>query len=68
MKRNLPLTPRQRAVLQGYADGLSNDAIASRMGITPMTARTHRQNALVRLHAPHTPAALARGFREGWLR
>lgn len=36
------LTPRQREILQGLLDGLSNKAIARRLGLSPRTVEMHR--------------------------
>jgi DNA-binding NarL/FixJ family response regulator len=63
-----PLTPRQIEVLQGFADGLGNAAVAERLGMASTTVKTHRAAALRRLGVAHSTAAVARGFREGWLR
>ena len=45
----LRLTKREREVLALIASGTDNDAIASTLGITPETARTHVQNILNKL-------------------
>jgi two-component system, NarL family, nitrate/nitrite response regulator NarL len=43
------LTPQQRRILDALAQGMSNDAIAARFGVRPVTVRTHVQNLLKRL-------------------
>jgi DNA-binding NarL/FixJ family response regulator len=45
------LTNREREAVGLVAQGLSNDQIADRMVITPMTAKTHVNRAMVKLHA-----------------
>jgi DNA-binding NarL/FixJ family response regulator len=43
------LTSRERQVLHLAAEGLSNPAIAERLGISPRTAETHRANVMRKL-------------------
>lgn len=58
-ERLIGLTGREREVLAGVARGLSNRAIASELGITERTARTHVSNILAKLGlASRTQAAL----------
>jgi len=45
------LTNRERETLALVAQGLSNDQIAERMVISPMTAKTHINRAMAKLHA-----------------
>jgi len=45
------LTNREREAVALVAQGLSNDQIADRMVITPMTAKTHINRAMTKLHA-----------------
>ncbi|MEU6915791.1 response regulator transcription factor [Streptomyces olindensis] len=45
------LTGREREAVALVARGLSNDEIAARMVISPMTAKTHVNRAMVKLHA-----------------
>ncbi len=47
------LTDRERQVADLVADGLSNEVIAQRLGISYNTVRTHIQNLLAKLEAPH---------------
>jgi DNA-binding NarL/FixJ family response regulator len=44
------LTPREREVVALVAHGLSNDEIATRMVISPTTAKTHVSRAMTKLH------------------
>jgi DNA-binding NarL/FixJ family response regulator len=48
-KETLPITPRERDVLHLLALAQSNKAIATRLGISERTARTHVSNILRRL-------------------
>ncbi|HYN46698.1 MAG TPA: response regulator [Allosphingosinicella sp.] len=43
------LTPRQREILQGVLDGLSNKEIARRLGLSPRTVEMHRAGMKVEL-------------------
>jgi DNA-binding NarL/FixJ family response regulator len=43
------LTPREREVLQGLAEGLSGRQIADRLGISEATERTHMENIRAKL-------------------
>ncbi|TKK88105.1 response regulator transcription factor [Herbidospora galbida] len=45
------LTNREREAVVLVARGLSNDQIAERMAITPLTAKTHVNRAMTKLHA-----------------
>ena len=45
------LTPREREVMVLVAAGLSNDDIADRLVISPMTAKTHVSRAMMKLGA-----------------
>ncbi|MEU6425744.1 response regulator transcription factor [Microbispora sp. NPDC046973] len=45
------LTNREREAVALVAHGLSNDQIAARMVISPMTAKTHINRAMAKLHA-----------------
>jgi DNA-binding NarL/FixJ family response regulator len=45
------LTNREREAVSLVARGLSNDEIAARMVISPLTAKTHVNRAMMKLHA-----------------
>ncbi len=55
----LALTPRQTAVLQLIAEGLTAKEIASKLGLSPRTAEFHRQCIMERLDL-HSTAELTR--------
>jgi DNA-binding NarL/FixJ family response regulator len=42
------LTPREREVLELYADGSTDEEIAGRLGVRPLTVRNHMVRALLR--------------------
>ncbi|MBS0481466.1 MAG: LuxR family transcriptional regulator [Proteobacteria bacterium] len=52
------LTPREREVLAGVADGLSNRLIGERLSISPRTVEIHRANMLNKMGANHTSEAI----------
>lgn len=52
------LTPRERDVLAGVADGLSNRLIGQRLAISPRTVEIHRANMLTKMGANHTSEAI----------
>jgi DNA-binding CsgD family transcriptional regulator len=59
------LRPRERAILELYADGLSTREIAEVLVISPHTVRTHVRNALARLavHSRDEAVELVRAAR-----
>ncbi|MFY9905400.1 MAG: response regulator transcription factor [Terriglobales bacterium] len=44
------LTPREREVIQLVAEGESSKQVAARLGISPKTAETHRNNVMQKLN------------------
>ena len=52
------LTRREREVLSGVADGLSNRLIGARLEISPRTVEIHRANMLTKMGASHTSEAI----------
>ena len=57
------ITPRQRQVLQLFADGLSTDEAAERLGLSRETVRTHARATLPRLGARDRAHAIAIALR-----
>ncbi len=62
------LTSRELEVLQLLAEGLTNERIGERIGLSARTVKTHVQNLLVKLDVPDRTGAVARGFRLGLIR
>ena len=62
------LTPRELEVLQLLAEGLTNQAVGDRLGLSARTVKTHVQNLLTKLDVPDRTGAVARGFRLGLIR
>lgn len=59
------ITAREREVLQLLADGLDNRAIATRLGISPQTVRTHIGNLLAKLAVSSRLEAVVKAVRLG---
>lgn len=59
------LTPRERDCLAYVAEGLSDAAIASKLGIAPVTAHAHVENAKRKLGARSRAQAVARFYALG---
>jgi DNA-binding NarL/FixJ family response regulator len=57
------LTRRQREILQLYADGLSTDDAASKLGLSTETIRSHTKGLLARLSARDRAHAVAIALR-----
>jgi DNA-binding CsgD family transcriptional regulator len=58
------VTKREREVLRLLADGMQNDQVAGRLGISPLTVRTHVKNAMRKLESDTRTQAVARAMRE----
>jgi DNA-binding NarL/FixJ family response regulator len=59
------LTPREVEILQRLAQGMSNDQIATDLGMSPHTLRTHIQNILTKLGVHSKLEALVFAIRHG---
>jgi DNA-binding NarL/FixJ family response regulator len=57
------LTRRQREILQFYADGLSTEDVAGKLGLSTETVRSHTKGLLARLHARDRAHAVAIALR-----
>jgi DNA-binding CsgD family transcriptional regulator len=56
-RRTLPLddlTPRERAVLEGIADGLDNAEIATALGLSEKTVRNHITRVFDKIQVEHS--------------
>jgi len=60
-----PLTPREQQVLDLLAEGLSNKAIAARLGISDHTAKFHVNSILGKLGADTRTEAIVQAVRLG---
>jgi DNA-binding NarL/FixJ family response regulator len=59
------LTNRERETVALVAQGLSNDQIADRMTISPMTAKTHINRAMAKLHARDRAQLVVLAYESG---
>lgn len=58
------ITPRQRQILQHFANGMPADAVAEHLGLSRQTVSTHAKQALRRLGAKDRPHAIAIALRD----
>jgi DNA-binding NarL/FixJ family response regulator len=59
------LTNREREAVTLVAQGLSNDQIADRLVISPMTAKTHVNRAMAKLHARDRAQLVVLAYESG---
>ena len=59
------LTNREREAVALVAQGLSNDQIADRLAISPMTAKTHINRAMAKLHARDRAQLVVLAYESG---
>ncbi|MFC8262365.1 response regulator [Streptomyces sp. NPDC057291] len=59
------LTSREREAVSFVAQGLSNDQIAGRMVISPVTAKTHINRAMTKLHARDRAQLVVLAYESG---
>jgi DNA-binding NarL/FixJ family response regulator len=62
------LTDREREVMALVGEGLSNDEIAERLYVSPMTAKTHVSRAMVKLHARDRAQLVVFAYESGLVR
>ena len=60
-----PLTPRELDVLELVAEGLSNKAIAGRLGISDQTVKFHVASICAKLGVANRTEAVRRALRRG---
>ena len=62
------LTAREREVMALAAEGLSNQDIAQRLFLSPLTTRTHIQRAMMKLHARDRAQLVVIAYQTGLVR
>jgi DNA-binding NarL/FixJ family response regulator len=62
------LTEREREVMGLVAEGLSNDEIAERLYVSPMTAKTHVSRAMIKLAARDRAQLVVFAYESGLVR
>jgi DNA-binding NarL/FixJ family response regulator len=65
--RRAPLSLREHQVVAAVVEGLSNDEIASRLGISPKTVESHLRRLFERHGAASRTELATRAIRDGWL-
>ncbi|PZG13045.1 response regulator [Nonomuraea aridisoli] len=63
-----PLTDREREVMALVASGLSNQEIAVRLGMSPLTAKTHANRAMAKLGARDRAQLVILAYETGLVR
>jgi DNA-binding NarL/FixJ family response regulator len=59
------LTPRERSVLEGIAEGLDNAAIAATLGLSEKTVRNHITRVFDKISVEHRYEAIVRAREAG---
>jgi DNA-binding NarL/FixJ family response regulator len=59
------LTDREREIVGLVAEGLNNDEIASRLSVSPATARTHVSRAMIKLRARDRAQLVVFAYQSG---
>lgn len=59
------LTPRELEILRALGDGLTNKAVARRLGISAHTVKFHLEAVFTKLGAASRAEAVAKGLRRG---
>jgi len=67
MEQSASLTNREREILALLADGLGNKQIATRLGISPNTVKTHLELLFEKIGVRSRAEAVAVGVRRGML-
>lgn len=62
-----PLTPRETEILTLVGEGMSNKAVARRLGISVHTVKFHLEALFAKLEATSRAEAVAKGLRGGFL-
>jgi DNA-binding NarL/FixJ family response regulator len=62
------LTSREREVMALAAHGLSNDEIAERLHLSPLTAKTHANRAMMKLHVRDRAQLVVLAYQTGLVR
>lgn len=61
------LTTREKEVLAHIADGLTNNEIAEKLFISPLTVDSHRKNLLAKFGVKNTAAMVKYGMEAGFI-
>jgi DNA-binding NarL/FixJ family response regulator len=61
------LTKREKEILQLISEGLTNNQIAEKLFISPLTVDSHRKNLLTKLNANNTASLIKIGIQNGFI-
>jgi DNA-binding CsgD family transcriptional regulator len=62
-----PLSPREMAVLECVARGMSNPDAGQHLGVAPATVKTHLDRVFAKLGTSDRTATVAMAMRKGWI-
>ncbi len=62
------LSPREQEILRLLGEGLSNDEVAGRAGISPQTIHSYRRNIMAKLGIHSTPELIHYAMEKGFTR
>lgn len=62
-----PLTKRAFQTLQLVAQGLNNEKVAQKKGISAKTAKNHTANVLITLNVQNRTGAVMKAIQNGWM-
>lgn len=69
LRDNLPaLTKREKEILTHIADGLTNNQIAEKLFISPLTVDSHRKNLLTKLNVNNSASLIRLAMEHGLIR
>jgi DNA-binding CsgD family transcriptional regulator len=61
------ITRRESEILKLIADGLTNQEIAEKLFISPLTVDTHRKNLLLKFNARNTAILIKTAVSQGYI-
>jgi len=64
---SINISKREVEVLQLIAQGLTNQQIADRLFISPLTVDSHRKNLIIKLNAKNTASLISEAMAKGYL-
>jgi DNA-binding NarL/FixJ family response regulator len=62
------LSPREQDILRLLGEGLSNEQVATRVGVSPQTIHSYRRNIMVKLGIHSTPQLIRYAVETGFTR
>jgi DNA-binding NarL/FixJ family response regulator len=62
------LSPREQEILRLLGEGLPNDDVATRVGVSPQTIHSYRRNIMVKLGVHSTPQLIRYALDKGFTR